>query len=273
MVVNELQKTQLALLERFIDVCRALGLTWYLARGSALGAVKYGGFIPWDDDVDVALPRRDYDVFVEKAQSLLPAHIFVQTYVSDPAFPKLFCKLRDAQTTYVEAPYRALPMHHGVFIDVLPLDGYPQKGSARFDRKLRWYLRRTSCALELPRSGKSALLCGVLRAFGCHKRTHRTLARLEGMLRRCPAEESALWCSCGNFRGKLVPEKRETYGDGMELTFEGLPVRVPAEYDVYLRELYGDYHADPPEEEQVGHHHYAKLDLDTPYLEYRGERG
>lgn len=269
--MNELQKREWELLEQFVRVCADLGLTWYLVRGSALGAVKYGGFIPWDDDVDVALPRRDYDIFVEKAQALLPAHVFVQTCGSDPAFPKLFCKLRDSQTTYVERPYRKLPMNHGIFIDVFPLDGYPERGAARFDRRLRWYLRRTSCALDLPRSGKSALLCGVLRLFGCHKRTRRTLTRLEGMLRRCPAERSALWCSCGNFRGKLIPEKREIYGDGVEMTFEGLPVRVPAEYDAYLRGLYGDYHADPPTEEQVGHHHYAILDPDTPYIEYRGE--
>lgn len=269
--LDQLQKTQLALLEQFIAVCRELGLTWYLVRGSALGAVKYGGFIPWDDDVDVALPRRDYDIFTARAQELLPAHIFVQTHVTDPAFPKLFCKLRDSNTTFVETYYRKLPIHHGVFIDVLPLDGYPEQGGRRFERRLRWYLRRTSCALELPRRGKSALLCAALRVFGCHNRTAAALKGLDRLLRRCPAEESSLWCSCGNFRGKLIPEGREVYGDGVEMTFEGLPVRVPTGYDAYLRGLYGDYHADPPPEEQAGHHYYAALDLNTPYTEFGGE--
>lgn len=271
--MTELQKREFELLEQFVRVCDALGLTWYLVCGSALGAVKYGGFIPWDDDVDVALPRRDYDIFVEKAQALLPAHVFVQTYGTDPAFPKLFCKLRNSETTYVEAPYRKLNMNHGVFMDVFPLDGYPERGAKGFERKLRWYLRQTSCALELPRSGKSALLCTALRLLGCHRRTRTTLKRLEKLLRRYPAEKAPLWCNYGNFRGRPVPMEREIYGDGAEMTFEGLPVCVPAEYDVYLRRLYGDYRADPPEEEQVGHHHYARMDLNVSYIKDRGEHG
>ncbi len=271
--MNQLQKRQRELLEQFARVCDQLGLTWYLVRGSALGAVKYGGFVPWDDDVDVALPRRDYDLFVERAQSLLPFPLFVQTYHSDPAFPKLFCKLRDPETACVEAPYRRLPMRHGVFLDVFPLDGYPEDGRerARFDRALRWYLRKTSCALELPRRGRSAALCALLRLLGCHRRTGRTLCRLEELLRRYPTEDSALWFSCGNFRGRPIPEGREVYGKGVEMTFEGLPVRVPEQYDGYLRTRYGDYLADPPMEEQVGHHDYVNLDPDTPYMKYRGE--
>lgn len=271
--MNQLQKRQRDLLEQFARACDRLGLTWYLVRGSALGAVKYGGFIPWDDDVDVALPRRDYDVFVEQAQSLLPPHLFVQTYHSDPAFPKLSCKLRDSETTCVEAPYRKLPIHHGVFLDVFPLDGYPEdsREQVRFERALRWYLRQTSCALELPRRRRSAALCALLRLLGCHKRTHRILPRLENVLRGDPPEGSALWFSCGNFRGRPIPERREVYGNGAEMTFEGLPVRVPEQYDRYLRTRYGDYLADPPMEEQVGHHDYVTLDLDTPCAEYRGE--
>ena len=264
--MNPLQKKQFALLEQFAALCSRLGLRWYLVRGSALGAVKYGGFIPWDDDIDVALPRRDYDLFVSRAQELLPDHIFVQTSESDPAFPKLYCKLRDTSGTFVEAPYRKLNVNHGVFIDVFPLDGYPEDAGERetFHRTLRRYLRRTSCALELPRSLRGALFCALLRLMGYHRRTRQDLAALTDFLRRCPAEDSALWCSCGNFRGRLLPMNREIYGDGTDMSFEGLAVRVPAQFDAYLRTLYGDYTADLPPEERVGHHHWAVLEPNTP---------
>ena len=81
--MTDLQNAEFEILKEYTGACEKLGLTYYLVCGSALGAVKYGGFIPWDDDIDVAMPRRDYDLFCEKAQALLPGHIFVQTNVTD----------------------------------------------------------------------------------------------------------------------------------------------------------------------------------------------
>ena len=76
--MNRLQTVELELLKAFVDICEKLGLKYYLVCGTALGAVKYGGFIPWDDDVDVALPREEYRRFLQEAPALLPEHIFLQ---------------------------------------------------------------------------------------------------------------------------------------------------------------------------------------------------
>jgi lipopolysaccharide cholinephosphotransferase len=72
--MNKLQSLEFDMLKEFVRICDDLGLKYYLVCGSALGAAKYGGFIPWDDDVDEALPRPDYEIFCEKAQSMLPDH-------------------------------------------------------------------------------------------------------------------------------------------------------------------------------------------------------
>ena len=135
--MNELQKVEYSLLRNFISVCDRLGLAYYLVCGTALGAVKYGGFIPWDDDVDVALTRADYNIFCEKAQQLLPDYIFLQNYKTDSAFPSLYTKLRDSRTTFIEESAKSLPINHGVYIDVFPLDGYPEnkKAITRFEKK------------------------------------------------------------------------------------------------------------------------------------------
>ena len=266
--MNDLQKKEFEILKHFVEVCEKLDLKYYLVCGSALGAVKYGGFIPWDDDVDVALPREDYERFLKFAPKLLPEYLFLQNYRTDPAFPKIFSKIRDSRTTYVETDYQDLDIHHGVFIDVFALDGYPvnPKDIRRFEKKKKTFLRLTSCSLIANGSMKSRVLRKALRIFGFHKRTAENLAKYEEMIRKYALAE--VCCNYGNFRGVMEKTPRDVYGTGAEALFEGLRVCVPSEYDRYLREKYGDYRKDPPVEEQVGHHYCVLMDLDHPYTEY-----
>ena len=81
--MTKLQAKELEILIQFLRICEQCGLTYFLVCGSALGAVKYGGFIPWDDDIDVAMPRKDYEEFCKKAPSLLPDWCFLQNYHTD----------------------------------------------------------------------------------------------------------------------------------------------------------------------------------------------
>lgn len=123
--MNELQKIEFDMLKEVVRVCSELKLTYYLVCGSALGAIKYRGFIPWDDDMDIALPRRDYEIFIKEAQALLPENLFLQNYHTEPSFPQIFSKLRNSETTYIEKSVSKLPVNHGVYIDIFPLDEYP----------------------------------------------------------------------------------------------------------------------------------------------------
>ena len=94
--MNELQEKEFELLKIFVEICKKLNINYYMVCGTALGAVKYNGFIPWDDDIDVALCRKDYETFCESAQSYLPNGLFLQTYKTDKQFPHVFAKLRDS---------------------------------------------------------------------------------------------------------------------------------------------------------------------------------
>ena len=118
--MTELQEKEFRLLQIFVEICEKLKLRYFLVCGSALGAVKYKGSIPWDDDVDVGMPRRDYDVFKKEAQKLLPNGVFLQNYETDPAYPQVFSKLRDSNTTYIEKSVAHLPINHGIYIIMIP---------------------------------------------------------------------------------------------------------------------------------------------------------
>jgi len=151
---------------------------------------------------------------------------------------------------------------------VFALDGYPTEPAeiTAFEKKKRMYLRLTSCALQASGSLKSRVLRGALRLLGYHKRTATYLADYEAMIRL--HNHADVYCNYGNFRGTMEKTPKEIYGKGTEAVFEGLPVRVPMQYDTYLREKYGDYEQDPPIEEQAGHHYYTAMDLSVPYKDY-----
>ncbi|MBQ3006896.1 MAG: LicD family protein [Clostridia bacterium] len=273
--MTELQKIELDLLVNFIQVCEKLNLRWYLVCGTALGAVKYGGFIPWDDDVDVALPREDYEIFVEKSQSLLPDGIFLQNSKTDPAFPQLYSKLRNSNTTYIEKSVAHLRMNHGIYIDVFPLDGYPadKKEAKRLERKIHICRLKLSCAYNLDFSKKEKILYSVERILGYRKRTHKTIKKYNEIISAWPTGKSDIWCNHGNWQGRLEYAPREQYGEGKEVYFEGVKVRVPEKYDEYLTQKYGNWRADIPDEKKVGHHYYFVCDTDKPYTLYIKQGG
>lgn len=269
--MNELQQTQFEIFCSFDAVCKTLNIPYFFVCGSALGAAKYQGFIPWDDDLDVGMYRADYERFLKEAPALLPEHLFLQTSRTDPAFPQIYAKLRDGRTTYLEESTAHLAMHHGIYIDLFVLDGYPTKKWAQLllELRKRAYSAILLSAAEFKRSTRAKLICSILRFFGCHKRTAATVRRYTRMIARYPVEHSNLICNHGNWQGKLEYAPRKQYGDGAQALFEGVKVRIPADFDAYLTQKYGAWREDLPEEEKTGHHSYKVCDTKVPYTEYR----
>lgn len=271
--MTKLQEIELEMLKILLDICNRLNLTYYLVCGSALGAVKYGGFIPWDDDIDVALPRKDYEMFLREAPKFLPDWCFLQNHRTDAQFPLLGSKLRDSRTTYVEMMCGKLEMHHGVFIDVFPLDGLcPANEMARFQALRKEVDAKRRVHLDYHRYGRDQLLQFrtnwyylMNRLFGAFDDTSAAIAKFDSYVRSFSTDESSCWCNHANSASDKEFAPREQYGIGHMCTFEGLQVRVPEQYDAYLTQKYGDWRADLPEEQKAGHHHYEILDLDQPY--------
>ncbi len=268
--MNKLQQVEFEILKEFICICNELGLTYYLVCGSALGAAKYNGFIPWDDDIDVALPREEYDIFCHKAQSMLPDHLFLQNYTTDKSYPLIFSKIRHSGTTFVEKPYSKTNMNHGIYIDVFPLDGYPVdvKLQKKLEREKHRYNVARLCCLSIPRTWKTVLLVTFQKLCGIHKKPEKIVRRLEKYITRFPTDSSEVWCNHGNWQGRLEYASRDQYGNGVWTEFEGLRVRIPEKIDEYLTQKYGDWKSDPPQSEMIGHHYYHICDTKRSYIEY-----
>ncbi len=268
--MTQLQETALSLLTQFVDICEKYGLTYYLVCGSALGAVKYSGFIPWDDDIDVAMPRVDYERFLQIAQDLLPDHLFLQNYRTDPKVPFFYSKLRNSQTTFIENSTKHISMNHGVYMDIFPLDGYPKDSGEqkKFERKKLWHQLKLSCAYSSKRSWKSKLVYIAGCMLGWKKQVQRITKAQDVLFSGYSLESSDLWCNHGNWQGKLEYAPKEQYGAGAWSSFEGLKVRIPEQADAYLTQKYGQWREELPRQDQRGHHYYTVLDLDNPYTMY-----
>lgn len=274
--MTELQRTEFNILKAVIDICDRFDIKYYLVCGSALGAAKYQGFIPWDDDIDIGIYRNDYAKFCKIAQKELPEYYFLQTYKTDPGYPMFFAKIRDSRTTYIEKSISELDVNHGVYIDIFPLDGYPikKKEIVSFERRKTIYKLNLFCVYKLndTYSFKAKVFFACERILGFHRKVDKIAQKIELLISKYPTETSGLICNHGNWQGKLEYAPKSQYGNGTWAMFEGLRVRIPEKYDEYLTQKYGDWRADLPDDQKVGHHYYEIMDLEHPYTDYIKKR-
>ena len=137
--LKSLQSKELEMLEAIHSACEALGVRYVIMHGTLLGAVRHKGFIPWDDDIDICMPREDYDLFVKQGAEYLPSNLIIQHSLNEAECPNLFAKVRDAKTTFLHEEHVDLNINQGVFVDVFPIDRI-KKGSAAVN--FEYYRRR-----------------------------------------------------------------------------------------------------------------------------------
>ena len=258
--LKETQQVYLELLAEFDKVCTKHGLRYDLCGGSMLGAVRHGGYIPWDNDIDLSMPRPDYErlLKLKKDGSLgLPAH---RDLVSerDETFPRHFARYIRHDVKRVsdmaedwDCPY--------IGIDIFPLDGIPtdEKVFARQVKKIRQLRRFLLTSVEktgTSRRGKAAAMVKnlyrpILRAIGCFRFAHM----LDKECQRIDYETAEY---VGIISGMYGLKERWRKADMLpqkNFDFEGLSVPGFANYDIYLTNLYGDYMKLPPKDKQVPH--------------------
>ncbi len=270
--MTNLQEKLLEMLSAFHELCKNHGLRYYLLGGSALGAARHQGFIPWDDDVDVGMPRGDYEELRKiVADKLLGNYSFEFPNPSNKSFVYMFGKMYDTTTTLVEnTRYKT---KRGVYIDIFPLDG----GGETYEESLRLFkvidkknnlLHTKICAWRKGRSLYKNLACVCMRCVPEFIVSTKKLKReIEDLSKQRSFDDSPYVVNYyGAWHEKEIV-KKAWLGEPVEGNFEGLKVMCPADSDAYLTALYGDWRTPPPKEKQISHHDYISLDLHKSYLE------
>ena len=272
--LQKMKTMEVEMLAVFIRLCEDLQLRYYLVGGTLLGAIRHEGFIPWDDDIDVAMPRADYEAFLRAGPRALPPHYFLQHCGSEPAYCMNYTKLRDSRTTVVEYTVRKYAIHHGVFMDIFPLDYYPEEPGAqkRMDLIQRLFKLRLRVAVEMPKEMQHSVpVDWGMRAIGTLTRLrypdmHEAVLAREKLHRSVkPGKRWANYCGAWG-KKEIMPV--EWYGEGVKRRFEGLEATVPTHYDQWLTQVYGDYMQLPPVEKRVSPHYAEVIDLEQPYTVY-----
>ncbi|MBQ9118351.1 MAG: LicD family protein [Clostridia bacterium] len=265
---EKLKEIQVNMLKNFIAVCEKLGLTYYALGGTVLGAIRHGGYIPWDDDIDVGLMRKDYEVFVKEGQKYLKDGYFLQTYDMDK-FPINFAKIRDENTTFVESTTAHIKgVSNGAYIDIFPLDYYPEvKGKAYHKKKRKYETFMIAAAGYRNLSMKTRLrqMWGkVLITLNPSLNSVEKIIKKREELFASVTESTVIANNCGAWDEKEVMPI-SVFGKGVKVAFEDIQILVPENYDEYLTRLYGDYMTPPPVDKQVPHHAVTDFSAEESY--------
>lgn len=258
--MDELRKLQLIEVETLKEImrlCRKHNLKCFLWYGTLLGAVRHDGFIPWDDDMDLAMPEEDYNKFLKIAEKELNENYFLHHIDTDPNYFPAFARVRRNDTTYIPEIYeRAKFSNNGVWVDIYPLHYAGSDSSVREKVKfflLRKVFRPITAVNSLGVKKKSGVkkLCGAI----IQKMDLKKLQKLnDKVASSCKKENAKYMVSEGtsmNMHRYYYPI--EYFGEGVIHKFEGVDCLIPVNYDSLLRQIYGDYMQLPPEEERVGH--------------------
>lgn len=271
--MDELRQAELEILRNCIRAFEQLHVQYFMVQGTLLGAVRHQGFIPWDDDIDIGMLREDYEIFLRQGKELLPAHYFIQTHDTDPAYPHGFAKVRNSNTAFVETTCKDLPINHGIYIDLFPFDYYPDKKTAGIKLEMQKLLLRyrIRCSLYIPDDDKRSAR-NFVRA--CLKRISKIVYpslddALEKQTQLYKREKKGHYrINHGSPWGKRECIPAEWLEEMTTLRFEGMDVKAPAQYKAYLSHVYGDYMTLPPPEERIPHHFICAFDLTKPYTGY-----
>ena len=270
MTPEQLRKLQLIELDQlnvFADLCERHNLKYYLYGGTLLGAVRHSGFIPWDDDIDVAMPRADYNKFQQIAAKELPDAYFFETPESIPGNPYYMSRIRKKNTIYQSDWVKRFNLPStGIWIDIFPLDDQPAQMSLKqhIDGKLIYSFlnkliknhgRSPSEAQSLP--AKVGLFMTRLLPFTFYQKLRDRIARRhEG--RNLPYVIT--YAGIAGYKKETFP--KAFLEPSATLEFEGRQYTVPGNYDAWLKHIYGDYMQLPPIEKRKPHP-AARVSFDT----------
>jgi len=264
---RELQLKMLEMMKVIDEICKKNNIEYYLVYGSALGAVRHKGFIPWDDDFDIAMTDDNYYRFLEICENELDKNkYYVQTPEKEKNYYLSFSKIRDITTTLIEESNNDKDITYGVFIDIFPLVGVPENKIKRNILKINRAFMLSANINVINNSLLKLIFKIILKLFG----KKRILNYCTKQCFKYKAKDHDVWISiCDGDGFERNEVSKDVMGKPKYVEFEDIKLPIPNKFSKYLEHFYGDYMKIPSEEEIKNKEHTPYfIDLNMPYEEY-----
>lgn len=264
LTLKRLKEVEVDLLKKIDEFCKENNIRYFLHAGSLLGSIRHKGFIPWDDDIDISMPREDYDRFIVLMKESRGDFSFICNEY-DPNYAYAFGKISDNHTELIETNRKYNKT--GVYIDVFPLDTLPndEKKAFKFVKKCHYYTWMYFMATDVKYRKAKTKKVGFFKHFAYpisklfgYRYWIKKLKKLSIKYKNETSEYVANVYS-PNY---IHVFKKEWFKESVELPFENIMAQAPCGYKELLEKMYGDYMKLPPVEKQVTHHDFVGYELD-----------
>lgn len=263
--LKKLQNTEYEILHELKRICQKYELKYYIIDGTLLGAVRHKGFIPWDDDIDVALPRNDFIKLKNIIAEELPNEMEFKSYENDLEYHRPFARIVNQKVQIINHGFSEGKVEPA-WIDIFTLDGAPEKKVLMNIHKVRLLWRKVvigwanykdiqEAKPNRPIHEKLLIYIGKTIKPGRFMNLTKQYEKLDRALMKYPDDKSAIYINLngGESFKKMTMDKEYYFGAGIQYTFCGESFNGPCNGDAYLSRIYGDYMTLPPESERNKH--------------------
>lgn len=257
--IAEQKKIQINILKETVRVCEENNLIYFLGGGTLLGAVRHQGYIPWDNDIDIMLPRKDYEKLLEIFNRCSKKNYKLLSYKYNKGYYYPFNKIVNINTEVIENKFRRIE-ELGIYIDVFPIDFLPEENK-NIKKIFRYYKFREriidvyrTTEIERVTNNKIKLLCKkmLIQIIKKEKIMKKILKQMDEVAQRYD-NTSMVACVSGRYMEKeIMPSSY--ISDYTLVRFEDEEYKIPIGYDEYLTKHYGNYMELPPEEKRIPDH-------------------
>ena len=264
----KLHNCQLIIAREIKRICDENNIKYFIIAGTLLGAVRHGGFIPWDDDMDIGMLRKDYEKFLEIAKKDLGDDFFLQTPETDKSYGLNFAKILLKGTVLMEESTASNNAKKGIFVDIFPFDVAPLSEADResHNKKTYFYRRLLLAKRNYNIAGKKEyvkrIVYFILKIMSVFFSHDGLVKKLDSEITRYNNQKTDDIVNIGGAYGyKKETIKADWVRETVEIPFEDMTISAPIEYIKYLETFYGDYMTPPPEDKRYNRHSVREIDF------------
>lgn len=273
--IRDYQIKAIEMLKDFDKFCEQNDLRYFVIGGALIGAVRHSGPIPWDDDIDVFMPRPDYEKLHEIWNDTFISRDYTMCRTDDKVnYRSIVTLMKDNNTTFINEHSQDLDIHHGYMLDIIPIDGAAPTSIRRFFQKIYASLFSVLNAQRLPDNQGELIRFFtklIYTIFRSERINYKIWKWCEKQMSKYNFDEAEYITELTTgFKYMKLEYPKEIFSDYVMLPFSDYQIKAPVGYEQYLSMAFGNYMEFPPVEERVPKHNVFFSDLSKSYLNYRG---